>query len=151
MKKRLIIVSAATVILVLVMVISACGQAVQTTTSKPAATTSAPVVTTSAPPATTAKPVVQYQEPVKKVLNPAGTYIPVDCVALSNRLDTLAGKRILFYEAEATNMQLPTLLAKLQKEFPTATFDVVYTELWGETVPTAEYLKVQACIRGVGW
>jgi len=148
-KKRLFVLGAATIILVLVMVVSACGQPAATTTSGINPTTT--VTVTVKPTATATTTGVQYQEPVKKVLNPAGTYIPVDCVGLAPRLDTLAGKRILFYEAEATNMQLPTLLAKLQKEFPTSQFDVVYTELWGERVPTAEYLKVQACIRGVGW
>jgi hypothetical protein len=88
---------------------------------------------------------------VYKVLNAQGSYIPVDCKPLAPRLDTLAGKKILFYEAEATNMQMPTLLAHLQKDYPTATFLVVYTEVWGETAPTAEYLTCQASIRGVGW
>jgi len=127
-------------------VLSACAGATETTVTATKTVTATPTTAT-----TTAKPTVQYQAPVYKVLNPAGTYIPVDCVGLSKRLDSLAGKRILFYEAEATNMQLPTLLERLKKDYPTATFDVVYTELWGERVPTAEYLKVNACIRGVGW
>jgi len=133
--------------LILVFVLSACAGATETTVTATKTVTATPTTTAT----TTAKPTVQYQAPVYKVLNPAGTYIPVDCVGLSKRLDSLAGKRILFYEAEATNMQLPTLLNRLKKDYPTATFDVVYTELWGERVPTAEYLKVNACIRGVGW
>jgi len=100
---------------------------------------------------TSGTPTVQYQQPVYKVLNPAGSYIPVDCVGLAPRLDSLAGKTILFYQAEATNMQLPTLLAKLKAKYPTAIFNTVYTELWGDRVPSAEYLKNQACIRGIGW
>ena len=95
--------------------------------------------------------VTQQVDKTYKVLNPQGTYIPVDCKPLAPRLDSLAGKKILFYEAEATNMQMPYLLTRLQKDYPTATFLVVYTELWGETVPTEAYLQCKASIRGVGW
>jgi hypothetical protein len=66
-------------------------------------------------------------------------------------LDTLAGKKILYYEADATNMQMPELLNRLKKEFPTATFDIIYTESWGEPTPKDSYLTYQATIRGVGW
>jgi len=90
-------------------------------------------------------------EKVYKVLNPTGIYIPVQTVANAPRLDSLAGKKILFYESEATNMQLPALLERLKKDYPTTTFDVVYTASFGEAAPTEAYLKLQAVIRGVGW
>jgi hypothetical protein len=134
------------ILLILTFVLSACGGATETTVTATKTVTATPTTAT-----TTATPTVKYQAPVYKVLNPAGTYIPVDCIGLSKRLDSLAGKTILFYEAEATNMQLPTLLARLKKDYPTATFNVVYTELWGERVPTDAYKLSQACIRGVGW
>jgi hypothetical protein len=132
------------ILLILIFVLPGCGGGTTTTV-----TTTKTVQGTGT--TTTSTPTVKYQQPVYKVLNPAGTYIPVDCVGLSKRLDSLAGKTILFYQAEATNMQLPTLLAKLKAKYPTATFNTVYTELWGETVPTDDYKKNQACIRGIGW
>jgi hypothetical protein len=88
---------------------------------------------------------------VYKVLNPQGIYIPVDCKPDAPRLDSLAGKTILFYESEATNMQMPTLLTELQTDYPTATFVVVHTESFGEMNPTEDQKKNQAVIRGVGW
>jgi hypothetical protein len=132
------------VLLILIFVLPGCGGGTTTTV-----TTTKTVQGTGT--TTSGTPKVEYQQPVYKVLNPTGTYIPVDCIGLSKRLDSLAGKTILFYQAEATNMQLPTLLAKLKAKYPTATFNTVYTELWGETVPTEDYKKNQACIRGIGW
>jgi len=90
-------------------------------------------------------------QPTYKVLNPQGTYIPVDCKPLADRIDTLAGKRILYYESEATNMQMPELRAQLTKAYPTTTFDVVHTESFGEAAPIDAYKVDQAVIRGVGW
>jgi hypothetical protein len=90
-------------------------------------------------------------EPVYKVLNPTGIYIPVQTVAISARLDSLAGKKIRFYESEATNIQLPTLRAHLTKDYPTATFVVDHTEGFGRSTPNADDLTMQAAIRGVGW
>jgi ABC-type transport system substrate-binding protein len=134
------------VVLVLALLLSACTtETTPTETSTP--TTSTP--TTTAPPAT--QIVTQQIDKVYKVLNPQGSYIPVDCVGLSDRLDTLAGKKILFYEAEATNMQMPTLLDFLKADYPTTEWLVVYTEMWGEQTPTEEYLTCDACIRGIGW
>jgi ABC-type transport system substrate-binding protein len=139
------------VVLVLALLLSACTtETTPTQTSTPTTSTpSTSTPSTTAPPAT--QIVTQQIEKVYKVLNPQGSYIPVDCVGLADRLDTLAGKKILFYEAEATNMQMPTLLEFLKEDYPTTDFLVVYTELWGETVPTEEYLTCDACIRGIGW
>jgi len=133
-KKTPVLLLLASIALIALMILPACSGGGATTT-----------VTVTAPGKTG-----KNQDPVK-VLNPAGSYIPVDCVGLAPRLDSLAGKTILFYEAEATNMQMPTLLARLKKDYPTATFNVVYTELWGEMSATDEQKKNQACIRGIGW
>ena len=138
MKKRLFISVTVVAILVLVMIISACGQSATTTTSKPGATTSKPGGTAT--------------EPVKKVVNPQGVYIPVETKPCAPRIDSLAGKTILYYESEATNMHMPTLLIQLKKDYPTATFDVIHVENFGSNTPTAEQIaKYKAVIRGVGW
>jgi hypothetical protein len=95
--------------------------------------------------------VTQQVDKVYKVLNPQGVYIPVDCKPIAARIDSLAGKKIFFYESEATNIQLPTLRARLTKDYPTTTFIVDHTESFGRSTPSADDLTVQAAIRGVGW
>jgi len=138
------------VVLVLALLLSACSTDTTTaTTSTPSTSTPSTSTPSTSPPAT--QIVTEQIDKVYKVLNPQGTYIPVDCVGLAPRLDTLAGKKILFYEAEATNMQMPTLLEFLKEDYPTAEWLVVYTEQWGEQTPTEEYLTCDACIRGIGW
>jgi hypothetical protein len=121
--------------LIAMLVLSSCAQptAPSTTTAK------------------TASPAAAVQQPVVKVLNPGGLPSPVDCKACAPRIDSLTGKKILFYQSEATNMQLPTLLAKLQKDYPTATFDTVYTASFGEDTPSDKQKTYQASIRGVAW
>jgi hypothetical protein len=135
LNKRIFLTTAAVAILILVMVVAACSQnGGGTTTSKPSGGTTG-----------------NTEQPVYKVLNPQGIYIPVDCKPCAPRLDTLAGKTILFYESEATNMFLPTLRELLKKQYPTSTFNVVHTESFGEMNPTDEQKKNQAVIRGTGW
>jgi hypothetical protein len=90
-------------------------------------------------------------EKTYQCLNPKGEFVPVELNSLAPRLDTLDGKKVLFYEAEATNMQMPTLLERLEADYPNTEFLVVYTELWGEREPTEEYLTCDASIRGIGW
>ena len=139
MKKRLFILVTVVAVLVLVMIISACGQSATTTTSKPGATTK--------PSATSGQ-----TKPIEKVVNPQGVYIPVETKPCAPRIDSLAGKTILYYESEATNMHMPTLLIQLKKDYPTATFDVIHVENFGSNTPTAEQIaKYKAVIRGVGW
>ena len=128
MKKGQFIALLVSICLVLALVLSACTQQGGTTTTGGAA-----------------------GEKVYKVLNPQGIYIPVDCKPAAPRLDNLAGKKILYYESEATNMQMPTLRARLQKDYPTTTFFVVHTESFGEMNPTEDQKKYQAVIRGIGW
>ena len=133
-QKRFIAFLAAVVILALVL--SACGPSDTTTT------------TTN----TNGSTVVQTTDPVLKVLNPQGAYIPVDCKPNAPRLDTLAGKTILYYESEATNMHMPTLLEWLKDDYPTTTFDIIHVENFGSSTPTDEQKeKYDAVIRGVGW
>jgi hypothetical protein len=133
---------AAGVLMMLVLVLSACGQQATPTSSTPGQ----PNPTTSA-----AKPQAAGQEPIKKVLNPQGVFIPVETKPCAPRIDSLNGKKILYYESEATNMHMPTLLDRLKKDYPTATFDVIHVENFGDRNPTADQLKHDAVIRGVGW
>jgi len=126
--------------LVLLIILSACAQQGGNTTTS-----------TSKPGATTGSTGGAKVEPTYKVLNPTGLYIPVDCKANAPRLDSLTGKKILYYESEATNILMPTLLEKLKKDYPTSTFDVIYTATFGEITPTADQLTHNAVIRGVGW
>jgi len=135
-KKRLVFTVLATFLVVLVLIVSACAQGGAT-----------PSTTHS----TGGAPVASGQHEIFKVLNPAGVYIPVDCKPNAPRIDSLAGKKVLYYESEATNILMPTLLEKLKKDYPTATFDVIHTESFGEFTPTPDQLKHEAVIRGVGW
>ena len=87
------------------------------------------------------------------ILNPAGipTELP-EMHPLAPRLDTIAGKTILYYETEANDLMLPTLLELLEADYPTTTFDVIYTEGYAENAPTQEQIDTyDACIRGVAW
>ena len=134
------------IVLVLALVLSACAQTAAPTTPTTPATPTTP--TTPAAPQVVEKVV----EPVYKVLNPAGSRIPVECSPLAPRLDTLAGKKILYYQSEANPVIMPPLLVRLKKEYPTTTFDVLYTEAYGLSTPTEEQTKTyQAVIRGISW
>jgi hypothetical protein len=88
-----------------------------------------------------------------RVLNPAG--IPIEqpeMHGLAPRLDTLDGKTILFYQTEANDLLLPALLERLESDYPDTTFDVIYTQAYGESTPTEEQIETyDALIRGVSW
>jgi hypothetical protein len=87
------------------------------------------------------------------VLNPAG--IPIELPemhGLAPRLDNLDNKTILFYQTEANDLLLPALLDQLQSDYPTTTFDVIYTQAYGESTPTQYQIETyDALIRGVSW
>lgn len=139
----------ASIALVLVMVLSSCAQqAAPTTPTTPAAPTTPTTPTTPAAPQVVTKEV----EKVVKVLNPQGTYAPVDCKPCAARLDTLAGKTILYYQSEAAPQVMPVLYKWLLRDYPQTTFDIIKTEGYGESIPTdAQIQKYQAQIRGVSW
>ena len=136
--------------LVLVLVLSACTteEATPATTSTPS--TSTPSTSTTAPPAT--QIVTEQIDKVYKVLNPTGLRIPVECSACAPRLDTLAGKTILYYQSEANPVIMPCLLERLKEDYLTTTFDVLYTESFGSSSPTEEQIETyDAVIRGISW
>jgi glucose/arabinose dehydrogenase len=135
--------------LVLALVLSACTQeaAAPTTPTTPTAPTTPTTPTTPSAP----QVVTQTVEPVYKVLNPQGNRIPVECKPLAPRLSTLSGKTILFYHSEANPVILPVLLKRMQKDYPTTTFNVLYTEQFGLSTPGDEAKGIDAMIRGVSW
>ena len=102
---------------------------------------------------TVEKTVTQTVEVEKtyQYLNPRGEFIPVELSPIAPRLDNLDGKRIFFYQSEATNFILPTLLERLKADHPTSTFDTIYTASFGSNTPSEEELTYDALIRGVGW
>ena len=97
------------------------------------------------------------QDKVYKVLNPQGNYISVETHGLAPRLDSLAGKNIFYYQSEANPVIMPVLLARLKKDYPTATWKFFETQGYGVDTPTDDTnavsgLKgVDATIRGIGW
>jgi|WetSurMetagenome_2_1015567.scaffolds.fasta_scaffold908790_2 hypothetical protein len=127
MKKRMFIIGAVVAILVLVMIVSACG----------------PTAPSTSPPAAAKE--------TFKVLNPAGVYVPVQTVGLAARIDSLAGKSILYYQSEANPVMMPVLLDRLKKAYPTSTFKVLLTEAYGLSTPGDEATGMQTMIRGVSW
>jgi ABC-type glycerol-3-phosphate transport system substrate-binding protein len=90
-------------------------------------------------------------EPTLQVLNPQGIPGEVELHSLAPRIDSLEGKTILFYESEANNQQLPELLKQMEARYPNTTFDTIYTEGFGDEIPTDEQKTYDACIRGIAW
>jgi hypothetical protein len=143
-KNKQLIMLLAGVSLILALVLSSCSSGTATTvTSTVTATT-----TTTVTPTTTAAPAA---DKTYKVLNPQGTYIPVQTNQLAARLDKLDGKKIFFYQSEANPVMLPILLPRLQKDYPTSTFTREITEGFGRSTPTDTDKTYQAAIRGVSW
>jgi hypothetical protein len=91
-------------------------------------------------------------EKTYQCLNPKGEFIPVELYPIAPRLDTLDGKTILYYQSEANPVIMPVLIEWLKRDYPTTTFDIIYTEAWGEATPTEEQIaKYEAVIRGISW
>lgn len=92
------------------------------------------------------------QDKTYNIVNPTGIFIPVETHPLAARLDSLAGKTIIYYESEANPIIMPVLLEKLKKDYPTATWKYFETQNQGEDTPTADQMKgAQAVIRGISW
>lgn len=75
----------------------------------------------------------------------------IETHSLAPRIDSLDGKRILYYQSEANQVIMPVLLAKLQEDYPNTTFTVLETEHFGESIPTEEEKTYDAMIRGISW
>jgi hypothetical protein len=133
-------------LILILLLLPACGGTSETTVTKTVTVTSTSTSTG------TSAPTVKIQEPIVKVLNPVGTYIPVETKPLAPRLNSLAGKNIWYYQSEANPVIMPVLLNHLKKDYPTTTWKFYETQGWGTDAVTADELKgVDAVIRGVGW
>jgi hypothetical protein len=148
-KKRQLISLLVGIGLVVALLLSSCAQqAAPTTPTTPAAPTTPTTPTTPAAPQVVTKEV----EKVYKVLNPQGTYAPVECKPCAPRLDTMNGKTILYYQSEAAPQVMPVLYKWLLRDYPKTTFDKIEMETYGESVPTdAQIKKYDAQIRGISW
>ena len=132
MSKKLIVLLAS-IGLVLVLVLSGCGQA----------TTGGGGGAAPAGPAT---------DKVYRCLNPLGQALPVELVAMPPRIDKLEGKKIAFIQTEADPVLMPALWDRLQKDYPTVTWVKTVTNSTTALRMTAEEQKgVQAAIVGVAW
>ena len=150
MKRNGLIVLVASVALVLVMVLSGCGNGATPTPSGIAT----PTPTYSGP---TPTPRVEIQtvevEKEYRAMNPAGIFIPVETVGLSQRLDSFDGKTIYVIQGEADPVIMPALAQELPREYPNGTF-VYYnpSSSFGSSRPDDTTIsEADAAIRGIGW
>ncbi|MFC2022652.1 hypothetical protein ACFLTL_00600 [Chloroflexota bacterium] len=151
MKGARLIALVASIALVLVLVLSSCGDA-STPTSSP---TSTPTPTQTPPPTSGPTPTPQVIEVEKeyRALNPSGAFIPVETQALSPRLDSFNGKTIYVIQGEADPVIMPALAAALPVEFPNATF-VYYNPSSSFGATSADdtvVAEADGVIRGIGW
>jgi hypothetical protein len=135
--------------LIMVLVLSSCSSG---TGATPTATVTV-TTTKTAQPTATATTTAASVEKTYKVLNPAGTYIPVDCKPLAPRLTTFDGKTIFYYQSEANAVIMPVLIEKLRKDYPRTTFTYqnLETGAFGLSTPGEELKGMDAVIRGVSW
>ena len=156
MKRGTLIALIASIGLVLVLVLSACGPA--TTTPSAPSTPSTP----SAPQVVTKTVEV---EKTFKALNPQGVFIPVQTRALAPRIDTVDGKTIYVCQGEADPVIMPALYKALVAKYPKTTFIYYDRSDFGPSVPGTGGIasstnqpedkdilkKVNGVLRGIGW
>ena len=145
MERKKLIALAASIALVLALALSGCNGGASPNPSATATPTSGP----------TATPTPQVIEVDKeyRVLNPAGSFIPVETQALSPRLDTINGKTIYVIQGEADPVIMPALAAALPTAYPNATF-VYYqpaSSFGPSSVDDTTKAEADGVIRGNGW
>ena len=127
MSKRKLIALAASIALVLVVVLSGCGNGGNGGTT--------------------------VEDKTYRVVNPTGEFVPVETLALSPRLDTIDGKTIYIVQGEADPVILPALATAMPTAYPNTTF--VYYQPSSSFGPSApdDTTKEEAdgVIRGNGW
>jgi hypothetical protein len=143
-KKKNLVVLLASISLVLVLVLTGCGQTT-TTPSTPSApsTPSSPQVVTK----------TVEVEKTYKAMNPTGVFIPVETKGLAPRLDTLDGKTIYVQQGEADPVIMPALAQALPAKYPKTTW-VYYkpTSSFVVSAPDATTkAEAKATICGIGW
>lgn len=150
MKKGKLIALAGSIVLVLVLVLSACApSATPTTPAKP--TTPATPTTPSTPAAP--QVVTKEVERTYKVLSPRGIMPEIQTSALAPRLTTLDGKTVYLDMGESTNIVTQPLFKNMAATYPKTTFKTLWIAGFGSNAPPADALspKVDAYIRGLGW
>jgi len=146
LKKRISFVALlATLGLIMIVLVPGCSQPGATSTPP---SSSAPVVTTTAPGTT----VTNTVDKTYKVINPNGTFIPIETKPLAARLDTIDNKTIYFTESEANPRIMPALLKKMKETYTKTNFVYTATASFGDSVPSDDMLKnAQGYIRGISW
>jgi hypothetical protein len=144
---RKLIALLASIGLVLVLVLTGCGQA--TTTPSAPTTPATPQVVTKT---------VEVEESIQAE-SPRGIALPVQIIPLATRLDTLDGKVIYIDQGEADPIIFPALAQALPAKYPKTTW-VYYNPSsgFGPTTPEDAVLgkaegfpKADAVIRGNAW
>jgi hypothetical protein len=150
LKVKTIIPIATSVILAMMLTVTACTQAAAPTTptsTQPPTTTTTPVVVP------TPTPQVIYKDTVYNALNPAGDFAPVQTKTLAARLTTLDGQLIYVVQGEADPVIMPALIDRLKKDYPKTNWNFYSPSSgFGLTAPDATMkADAKATIRGVGW
>ncbi len=100
-----------------------------------------------------------------RALNPQGIFIPVETVGLAPRPDSLQGKTIYVCQGEADPVIMPALYEIIKEEYPGSTIIYYDRSDFGPSVPgkgaastsTREpedpniLDKVDVVLRGIGW
>ena len=88
-----------------------------------------------------------------RVVNPVGEFIPVETQPLAPRLDTIDDKTIYIIQGEADPVIMPALAEEMPRQYPNTTF-VYYQPVssFGPNAPdeTTE-AEADGIIRGNGW
>lgn len=128
-----------------IFLLGGCSQQVNTTSS----TTTSQATST----ATSTTATVLTVDRSYKCLTAQGDFIPVQTVAISNRLDKLDGKTIYVVQGEADPIIMPALFKAVMAKY-TNTKWVFYQPASNYGISTVDdEIKKQAnaCIRGIGW
>ena len=148
MRRNRIIALVASIVLILVVVLSGCGTAQIEPTSTPTAT---PTYTGPTPTPRVEIRTVEVEKEYR-VLNPEGIFIPVEIVPLAPRLDTINGKTIYIWQGESDPVVMPGLHTVLKANYPNTNWVYIAVSGFGASRPEDEVLEnADAAIRGNGW
>jgi hypothetical protein len=129
LKKQSVIVLAATIVMVLALVLSGC-----------APSTTGPTSTST------------VADRTYNAMNPRGIQQPVQISPLAARLDTIKGKVIYINQGEADPIIMPAIWERVQKEFPDTTWKYIFTSSFGPPTPEDEVkATAKAVVRGISW
>lgn len=154
MKKRNLIALLATIISIVVLLVTGCTTQTPTTPTVTTPTATKPATSTSTPTTTPTPTVVtKVVDPTYQCVSPRGVQPPVNTFALAPRLDTLDGKIIYVVQGEADPVIMPALFDRLKKDYTKTTW-VYYqpSSSFGAGAPDDQTIKeAKAVIRGNAW